>query len=107
MKLAELTFQSGEITEPIATGDRDALLDELDGWSLEGKMIARTFTFDNFVQALEFVNRVGDLAEEYQHHPEILLEYGKATVKWWTHTANGVAANDFLLARETSQRFTA
>jgi len=79
MKLAELEFQSGKVTEPLPPAERD-----------------------DFAAALDFTNRVGELAERYNHHPEIVLEYGKVTVKWWTHTAGGVAANDCLLARETS-----
>lgn len=104
MTLSELTFENGEIRQALGAAERDALLDELHGWRTEddSKLLVRTFTFDTFVDALAFTNKVGELAEHYNHHPEIVLEYGKATVKWWTHTANGIASNDFLLARETS-----
>lgn len=103
MQLADLEFQSGKVTSPLPEEERDALLAELDGWSIEqGRLLTRTFKFDDFAGALAFTNRVGELAETYNHHPEIVLEYGKVTVKWWTHTAGGIAINDFLLARETN-----
>ena len=102
MELKDLEFQPGIIKTALPAADRAALLGALDGWQEDGKLLTRTFTFENFVSALEFTNRVGELAESFDHHPEIVLEYGKATVKWWTHTADGIASNDFLLARETS-----
>jgi len=107
MKLADLEFQDGKVETPLPETAREALLAELDGWSVEaGKMLSRTFSFDNFVDALAFTNRIGDLAENYIHHPELLLEFGKPAVKWWTHTAGGIANNDFLLARETNAAYT-
>ncbi len=102
MELKDLEFQAGIINSALPEDERAALLSELNGWQEDGKLLTRTFAFANFVEALEFANRVGDLAESFDHHPEIVLEYGKATVKWWTHTADGIASNDFLLARETS-----
>jgi 4a-hydroxytetrahydrobiopterin dehydratase len=65
--------------------------------------LARTFRFRNFVQALDFTNKVGTLAEEEGHHPAILTEYGQATVFWWTHTVKGLHHNDFIMAAKTDQ----
>ncbi|SFU32713.1 4a-hydroxytetrahydrobiopterin dehydratase [Halomonas korlensis] len=65
--------------------------------------LERTFTFKNFVQALDFTQRVGELAEQADHHPAILTEYGKATVTWWTHKINGLHKNDFILAARTDE----
>ncbi|MDV6315256.1 4a-hydroxytetrahydrobiopterin dehydratase [Idiomarina sp. HP20-50] len=64
-------------------------------------MLKREFKFKNFKQALAFTNRVGDLAEEEQHHPEITTEWGKVTVTWWTHSINGLHKNDFIMAAKT------
>lgn len=65
--------------------------------------LERTFTFKNFVQALEFTQRVGELAEQADHHPAILTEYGKATVTWWSHKIKGLHKNDFILAARTDE----
>ena len=60
--------------------------------------LVRAFKFPDFVAALEFTNRVGRLAEQQQHHPDIHLSYGKATVEIWTHKIGGLSENDFILA---------
>ncbi|HTN34914.1 MAG TPA: 4a-hydroxytetrahydrobiopterin dehydratase [Marinobacter sp.] len=65
------------------------------------KRLQRTFKFKNFVQALKFTNEVANLAEAENHHPAILLEYGKATVGWWTHKIDGLHKNDFIMAART------
>ena len=63
--------------------------------------LQRHFPFRNFVQALAFSNRVGELAEQEGHHPAILTEYGKVTVTWWTHKIRGLHRNDFICAAKT------
>ena len=60
--------------------------------------IMRAFAFPDFKQALEFVNRVGNLAEEQGHHPDILLTWGKAEIKLWTHKIDGLTESDFIMA---------
>jgi 4a-hydroxytetrahydrobiopterin dehydratase len=60
--------------------------------------ITRTFTFSDFKQALDFVNRVGQLAEEQGHHPDILLAWGKAEIVLWTHKVDGLTESDFIMA---------
>lgn len=60
--------------------------------------LQRVFKFKNFVQALAFTNQVGELAEEEDHHPAILTEWGRVTVTWWTHKVKGLHRNDFITA---------
>src|ERR1700688_3279681 len=60
--------------------------------------LTRTFTFPDFKQALDFVNRVGALAEEQGHHPDVLLAWGKAEITLWTHKINGLTESDFIMA---------
>ena len=60
--------------------------------------ITKTFPFPDFRQALNFVNRVGELAEQQGHHPDILLAWGKAEITIWTHKINGLTESDFILA---------
>jgi 4a-hydroxytetrahydrobiopterin dehydratase len=63
--------------------------------------LQRTFKFKNFVQALDFTNKVGELAEAEDHHPALLTEWGKVTVAWWTHKIKGLHRNDFIMAAKT------
>jgi len=60
--------------------------------------LLREFRFPDFKQALDFVNRVGDLAEEQGHHPDILLAWGKAEITLWTHKIDGLTESDFIMA---------
>ena len=72
---------------------------EVPSWKVVGEHhLERAFTFKDFASALAFVNRVGAIAEEENHHPDILLGWGKATVTTWTHSAGGLSENDFVLA---------
>ena len=75
-------------------------LSKFPDWSLIGDGIQRTFTFDSFVDAMCFVNRVAELAEDFQHHPDILIRYNKVTLTLSTHDAGGLTEKDFELARE-------
>ncbi|HKJ40752.1 MAG TPA: 4a-hydroxytetrahydrobiopterin dehydratase [Sunxiuqinia sp.] len=65
------------------------------------RMLRRTYTFNNFQKALDFTNQVGQIAEEEDHHPSILTEWGKVTVTWWTHKIKGLHRNDFIMASKT------
>lgn len=65
--------------------------------------LRREFAFPNFADALAFANRVGQLAEQQGHHPAILVEYGRVTVRWWTHKIKGLHRNDFIMAARTDQ----
>jgi len=67
------------------------------------KRLERVFKFENFVQALAFTNKVGEIAEAEGHHPAILTEWGKVTVTWWTHKIKGLHRNDFIMAAKTDQ----
>ncbi len=78
------------------------MLSDIESWDVvEGGAIAKTFVFKNFKEALEFVNKVGDLAEVHNHHPDIhLVEYKKVKVVLTTHSAGRVTEKDVVLARE-------
>jgi 4a-hydroxytetrahydrobiopterin dehydratase len=84
---------------PLAGKDLDALAIQVPEWKVvDGHDISREFKFPDFVQALAFVNKVGVIAEEQGHHPDILLSWGKANVTTWTHKINGLTESDFILA---------
>jgi 4a-hydroxytetrahydrobiopterin dehydratase len=65
------------------------------------KLLQRSFDFKDFAEALAFTNKVGELAEKEGHHPDILTQWGKVTVMWWTHKINGLHQNDFVMAAKT------
>ena len=71
------------------------------------KRLERVFKFDNFVHALAFTNKLGELAEGEGHHPAILTEWGRVTVTWWTHKIKGLHQNDFIMAAKSDQAFAA
>jgi 4a-hydroxytetrahydrobiopterin dehydratase len=71
-------------------------------WTEVDKALEHTFEFENFVAALEFVNRVGELAEAENHHPDIAIHYNKVQIRWWTHSAGGITERDRDLAAKTS-----
>jgi 4a-hydroxytetrahydrobiopterin dehydratase len=76
----------------------DALLADHPDWALAGDAIQRTLVFDDFVQAMAFVNRVADVAEAQEHHPDIMIRYNKVTLTVSTHDAGGLTEKDFALA---------
>ncbi|MDP9303299.1 MAG: 4a-hydroxytetrahydrobiopterin dehydratase [Actinomycetota bacterium] len=69
------------------------------------KRLRRVFSLDDFAQALEFTNKVAELAEEEKHHPALLTEWGRTTVTWWTHKIKGLHRNDFIMAAKTDQLY--
>ncbi|UCE10668.1 MAG: 4a-hydroxytetrahydrobiopterin dehydratase [Candidatus Thorarchaeota archaeon] len=71
------------------------------GWKLLGnevKKIEKCFKFKNFKKAMTFVNKVADIANEQDHHPDILIHWNEVTLTFWTHAINGLFDNDFIMA---------
>ncbi len=75
-----------------------SLLDPLPGWKIESGELVRTFEFKDFATALAFVNRVGELAEQFGHHPDIDIRYNRVRLALVTHSAGGLTEKDFELA---------
>lgn len=72
------------------------------GWSRANERLAREFTFPDFQSALAFANRVGEIAEAMDHHPELWIAWGKVRVETWTHVTRGLTQKDFALAAAIS-----
>jgi 4a-hydroxytetrahydrobiopterin dehydratase len=84
---------------PLAVKELADLANQVPDWKVvDGHHLVRAFKFPDFVQALGFVNKVGAVAEEQGHHPDILLAWGNAEVTTWTHKINGLTESDFILA---------
>jgi len=81
----------------------------LSDWKLveekEVPRIRRRFRFPNFAAALAFTDQVGAVAEQQDHHPRIVTEWGSVTVDWWTHTVSGLHVNDFVMAAKTDELY--
>ncbi|HEV2176145.1 MAG TPA: 4a-hydroxytetrahydrobiopterin dehydratase [Terriglobia bacterium] len=89
---------------PLSGEALEALQSQVPGWSVEdGHHLTKDYKFPDFRQALAFVNRVGELAEDQGHHPDIFLAWGKVGVKTWTHAINGLTESDFILAAKIDQ----
>ena len=89
--------------------DISQLITKLGGWSTSEKKgelrLEKTFKFKDFNQAVTFTDLVAQEAENEDHHPAILTEWGKVTVTWWTHRIHGLHQNDFIMAAKTDQLF--
>ena len=95
---------------PKVTDDELAeLLKEIPEWKLITKesmlRLQRVFEFQGYSYAVQFTNKIADLAEQEDHHPAILLEWGKVEVTWWTHKILGLHKNDFIAAAKTDLVF--
>lgn len=86
--------------EPLTAEEAEGLAPQVPEWTLEdvARRLRREFKFRDFASALDFVNRVGEIAEEQAHHPEIAFGWGHAEIEVWTHKINGLHENDFILA---------
>ncbi len=78
-------------------------LDELGDWEREGDQMQKTFEFDDFTSAMGFVNGVAQLADRYDHHPDIDIRYNKVRLCLSTHSEGGLTAIDFELAGDIEQ----
>ena len=90
---------------PLTAEECAPLLSELDpAWRVvDGHHLARDYAFPDFAAALAFTNRVGALAEQEGHHPDIYLAWGKARIEIWTHKIDGLTRSDFVLAAKTDR----
>jgi 4a-hydroxytetrahydrobiopterin dehydratase len=90
---------------PLSSDRANELLTELgDDWQLnDAGHLTRQFEFKNFVDALAFANRVGVIAEQQAHHPDLYVAWGKCRVDIWTHKIDGLTESDFFLAAKVSR----
>lgn len=105
--LTQIKCDACRIGAPLATDEEiEEYMKQIPAWQIltdkDGtRKIERVFKFKNFVEALDFTNEVGKLAEENGHHPAVLTEWGKVTVTYWTHKIQGLHLNDFVMAKKT------
>ncbi len=94
----------------IGEAEAQQRLSSLDGWrlvSVDGVLrLTKSYTLPNFRQALAFTNRVGAMAEEQGHHPDIVTRWGEVELSWWTHKIKGLHHNDFICAARSDALYT-
>jgi 4a-hydroxytetrahydrobiopterin dehydratase len=92
---------------PMERAKAEEMLKQLDsGWALnKDGHLERLYSFKDFTQALAFVNKVGAVAEEEGHHPDLYLAWGKCRVELWTHKINGLTESDFYMAAKSDREF--
>lgn len=110
--LAEMKCVPAQACEPtIAEKEMAELKPQVPEWQVveqDGiKRLKRDFKFHDFAQALAFTDRIGKIAEEEDHHPVLVTEWGRVTVTWWTHKIGGLHRNDFIMAAKTDQLYKA
>ncbi|MGH9327848.1 MAG: 4a-hydroxytetrahydrobiopterin dehydratase [Terriglobia bacterium] len=89
---------------PLAGAELQNLLSQVRDWRLmEERYLQKAYAFPDFMKALAFVNRVGELAEQQGHHPDLFLTWGKVEIKIWTHKINGLSESDFILAAKIDE----
>lgn len=95
--------------KPLDGEEIDAYLKDVPGWQVMEKRgiqrLVKSYDFDNFREALSFTNRVGEIAEEVDHHPLLETAWGEVKVSWWTHVINGLHRNDFIMAARTDHLY--
>ena len=93
--------------DPLAGDELQSFADQLGhGWNVvDGHHLEKTYKFKNFVDALAYTNRVGDIAEDMNHHPDILTSWGKVGVTIYTHKIDGLHEADFVFAARCEQAY--
>lgn len=86
---------------PLSADAVAAALTGLPGWNRDGDALVKTFTFDGFMDAVLFVNRLAGAAEQADHHPDLDLRWNRVVVRWSTHSQGGITQRDLDLAART------
>ena len=112
MKLTKMDCVPCRGGDPALTeSEIDALMPQVPGWQVVREdgipRLQKGFKFKGYAPAVTFTNAVATLAEAQDHHPAILLEWGRVTVSWWTHVIKGLHQNDFISAAKTEALFEA
>jgi 4a-hydroxytetrahydrobiopterin dehydratase len=86
-------------TPPLTPTQYEPLLKQLNDWEIiGGHHLSKTFLFENFAQSMALATRIAEIAEQQNHHPDLLVRWGELRVEIWTHAADGLTESDFILA---------
>ena len=109
-KLNQISCEACRVDAPVLLEKEiTELISQIPSWKIfedEGiKRLTCSFAFLDYKDTVNFVNKVTTLAEQEDHHPEIILEWGKVTVSWWSHKIKGLHRNDFICASKTDDLY--
>ena len=112
MNLEEQKCEACRSDSPKVTKDEaDKLLESLVDWQIiedSGvQKLIKSFSFKGFMNAMKFADHVAYISEKDGHHPQLIVDWGKTTVIWWTHKIDGLHKNDFIMAAKTDTVFNA
>ena len=82
----------------LSPSEAESFLKELGNWNLSQQKLYKKYKFKDFVEAMKFVNRMAEIAEQEGHHPDFTVHYNEVEVSVWTHAVGGLTENDFILA---------
>lgn len=107
----ELAYERCEACRPnspmVTDAELPALLAQIPEWELTERdgvrRLRRTFRFDGWMAGVQFANRLAAIAEQEDHHPSLVITWGKVTVTWWTHAIGGLHRNDFIMATKSDR----
>ena len=83
---------------PLTEEQTNDLLKQIPSWTIKDGHVFKQFKFKDFKEAMAFVNKVADIAEQENHHPDITISYSQVSIGLWTHAINGLSENDFIVA---------
>lgn len=109
MKLTELASQNCVPCAGIPSLSSDEakiMLQALPGWSLASRAIQKDFQFPSYVRGLDFANAVGKIAEQQDHHPDILIRWRRVRLVFSTHSIKGLSRNDFIMAAKSELEYS-
>ena len=93
-------------TPPLTAKEIAPLLAQMEGWKVEDdKRLSKSFRFKNFVQAVDFVNALTQIAEQEQHHPDLYVRWGEVRVYLWTHKIDGLTESDFVMGAKIDRAY--
>ena len=97
-------------SSPVSRESAQTYMPEIPQWTIVSSsggidQLLRTYSFKSYRECLAFTQQLGEMAEEADHHPKIILEWGKVSVYWWTHTIKGLHLNDFIMAAKCDGAF--
>jgi 4a-hydroxytetrahydrobiopterin dehydratase len=100
-RLLALRCRPLDAASAISADDLLTQLRELPGWAVEGGAIARSYAFANYFETLAFVNALAYMVHREDHHPDLVVGYNRCTVRFSTHSANGITQNDLICAAKS------
>jgi 4a-hydroxytetrahydrobiopterin dehydratase len=104
-ELASMTSVERKETPPMARRDAEQLLRLLPGWILMDGSIEKEFHFKSYLDGLDFAYSVGKIAEEQDHHPDILIKWRRVRLTLSTHSVKGLSENDFIVAARSELKY--